>query len=121
MDLPHLVLIDQLVEGGFLADTVEVLACDPRKPVPGPLSRRTVVVPMIASIRLISGSVLSCSVVSNCGRRNGCRGEVKNRASALAERLLAIFDVFGEWFATPHFEGCAFPNIMLEFDDFRVR
>ncbi len=33
------------------------------------------------------------------------------------ERLLAIFDVFGEWFATPDFEGCSFINVMLELDD----
>jgi hypothetical protein len=32
--LPHLVLVDQLVEGGFLADTSEVLACHCREPVP---------------------------------------------------------------------------------------
>lgn len=43
--------------------------------------------------------------------------EVKNRASTPAARLLAIFDVFGEWFARPDFEGCSFLNVMLEFDD----
>ena len=31
--------------------------------------------------------------------------------------MLAIFDVFGEWFAREDFEGCAFINVMLEIDD----
>jgi hypothetical protein len=31
--------------------------------------------------------------------------------------MLAIFDVFGEWFARDDFEGCAFVNVLLEFDD----
>ena len=29
-------------------------------------------------------------------------------------RLLAIFDVFDEWFHRPDFEGCSFINVMLE-------
>ena len=29
-------------------------------------------------------------------------------------RLLAIFDVFGEWFEREDFEGCSFINVMLE-------
>jgi AcrR family transcriptional regulator len=29
-------------------------------------------------------------------------------------RLLAIFDVFNEWFQKPDFEGCSFINILLE-------
>jgi AcrR family transcriptional regulator len=29
-------------------------------------------------------------------------------------RLLAIFDLFGEWFATRSFEGCSFINVLLE-------
>ncbi len=33
------------------------------------------------------------------------------------ERLLAIFDVFDEWFHTPDFEGCSFINVMLEHAD----
>lgn len=31
-----------------------------------------------------------------------------------AGRLLAIFDVFHDWFQKPDFEGCSFINIMLE-------
>jgi AcrR family transcriptional regulator len=51
------------------------------------------------------------------------RAEVERRAGAPAERLLAIFDVFGEWFARDDFEGCSFINVLLEFDerDHRVR
>jgi AcrR family transcriptional regulator len=51
------------------------------------------------------------------------RAEVERRADAPAERLLAIFDVFGEWFRRRDFEGCSFINVLLEFDerDHRVR
>jgi hypothetical protein len=31
--------------------------------------------------------------------------------------MLAIFDVFGEWFANDDFEGCSFINVLLEFDE----
>jgi hypothetical protein len=39
------------------------------------------------------------------------------RASDPASRLLAIFDVFDEWFGRPDFEGCSFINVMLEHPD----
>ena len=42
---------------------------------------------------------------------------VRERAATPAQRLLAIFDVFGEWFARDDFEGCSFINVMLELDD----
>jgi AcrR family transcriptional regulator len=42
------------------------------------------------------------------------RGEVERRAEAPAERLLAIFDVFDEWFQREDFEGCSFINVLLE-------
>ena len=42
---------------------------------------------------------------------------VEGRAATPAQRLLAIFDVFGEWFARDDFEGCSFINVMLELDD----
>ena len=42
---------------------------------------------------------------------------VKERAATPAQQLLAIFDVFGEWFAREDFEGCSFINVMLELDD----
>jgi AcrR family transcriptional regulator len=43
--------------------------------------------------------------------------EAVRRGSNARERLLAIFDVFGEWFAEENFEGCSFVNILLEIDD----
>jgi len=43
--------------------------------------------------------------------------EVMHRAATPAARLLAIFDIFGEWFAREDFEGCAFVTSLLEFDD----
>jgi AcrR family transcriptional regulator len=49
--------------------------------------------------------------------RDWLQGEVRRRADDPAERLLAIFDVFGEWFACADYEGCAFVNVMLEIDD----
>jgi len=42
---------------------------------------------------------------------------VERRAATPAERLLAIFDTFAEWFAREDFEGCSFINVMLEIDD----
>jgi AcrR family transcriptional regulator len=45
------------------------------------------------------------------------QGEVQARADAPAEQMLAIFDVFAEWFERDDFEGCAFINVMLELDD----
>ena len=45
------------------------------------------------------------------------RTEVERRSDDPRERLLSIFDVFGEWFALPDFEGCAFINVMLELSD----
>jgi len=42
--------------------------------------------------------------------------EVSQRADEPTERLLAIFDVFGEWFARDDFEGCSFINVLLEQD-----
>jgi AcrR family transcriptional regulator len=41
--------------------------------------------------------------------------EVIARASDPAGRLLAIFDVFGEWFQRDDFEGCAFITVMLQY------
>ena len=45
------------------------------------------------------------------------QAEVAERAEQPGARMLAIFDVFGEWFARDDFEGCAFINVMLELDD----
>jgi len=40
--------------------------------------------------------------------------EVTRRTHDPRLRMLAIFDVFDEWFHTPDFEGCSFINVMLE-------
>jgi AcrR family transcriptional regulator len=45
------------------------------------------------------------------------RAEAERRGATAAERMLAIFDVFGEWFVIADFEGCSFINVLLEFDD----
>ena len=45
------------------------------------------------------------------------QGEVLRRASTPAGQLLAIFEIFSEWFAREDFEGCAFVTSLLEFED----
>lgn len=39
---------------------------------------------------------------------------VANRASAPRDRLLAVFDLMGEWFAEDDFQGCPFLRIICE-------
>jgi AcrR family transcriptional regulator len=40
--------------------------------------------------------------------------EAKRRGATPEEQLLAIFDVFQEWFRRDDFEACAFINVLLE-------
>jgi hypothetical protein len=40
--------------------------------------------------------------------------EVRRRARTPATRLLAIFDVFDDWFRAEDYEGCLFVNTLLE-------
>jgi AcrR family transcriptional regulator len=40
--------------------------------------------------------------------------EAKRRGSTAETRLLAIFDVFDEWFRREDFEACSFINVLLE-------
>jgi AcrR family transcriptional regulator len=40
--------------------------------------------------------------------------EAQRRGSDPVERLLAIFDVFDEWFHRDDFEACSFINVLLE-------
>jgi AcrR family transcriptional regulator len=40
--------------------------------------------------------------------------EARRRASTPDEQLLAIFDVFDEWFRRDDFEACSFINVLLE-------
>lgn len=39
---------------------------------------------------------------------------VKARATRPADQLLAIFDVYDEWFREPDFDACSFVNVMIE-------
>jgi AcrR family transcriptional regulator len=43
--------------------------------------------------------------------------ETRRRGSTAEEQLLAIFDLFDEWFHRDDFEGCSFVKVLLEFDD----
>jgi AcrR family transcriptional regulator len=43
--------------------------------------------------------------------------EATRRGSTPRERLLAIFDVFDQWFHRNDFEGCSFINVLLEMGD----
>lgn len=45
------------------------------------------------------------------------RARVEQRSADPGEQLLAVFDVFDEWFHAPGFEGCSFINVMLEHPD----
>ena len=40
--------------------------------------------------------------------------EARRRGSTPEEQLLAIFDVFDEWFQRDDFEACSFINVLLE-------
>jgi AcrR family transcriptional regulator len=43
--------------------------------------------------------------------------EARRRADTPEEQLLAIFDLFDEWFHREDFEGCSFINVLLETND----
>ena len=43
--------------------------------------------------------------------------EARRRGSTAEEQLLAIFDLFDEWFQRDDFEGCSFINVLLEMND----
>lgn len=45
------------------------------------------------------------------------RQEIERRAETPTGRLLAVFDLFGEWFQRSDFEGCAFISILLEMSE----
>jgi AcrR family transcriptional regulator len=49
--------------------------------------------------------------------RGWVEAETARRATDPGERLLAIFDIFDEWFHRDDFEGCSFINVLLEIDD----
>jgi AcrR family transcriptional regulator len=43
--------------------------------------------------------------------------EARRRGDTPEEQLLAIFDLFDEWFQRDDFEGCSFINVLLETND----
>jgi AcrR family transcriptional regulator len=45
------------------------------------------------------------------------QGEITRRAEQPIDQLLAIFDVFSDWFRCDNFEGCSFINVMLQTSD----
>src|ERR1700756_2818915 len=49
--------------------------------------------------------------------RDWLEAESRRRGTTPREQLLAIFDVFSEWFSQPDFEGCAFLTTMIEVND----
>ncbi|AJE48677.1 TetR/AcrR family transcriptional regulator [Celeribacter indicus] len=46
--------------------------------------------------------------------RDWLEAEVRKRSADPVERLLAVFDLFDEWFHKRDYEGCAFINVLLE-------
>ncbi len=49
--------------------------------------------------------------------RNDFRRKVEKRAKTPRQRLLAIFDVLGDWMASRGFDGCTFINASAEYGD----
>ncbi|HEX4060883.1 MAG TPA: TetR/AcrR family transcriptional regulator [Streptosporangiaceae bacterium] len=49
--------------------------------------------------------------------REWLQAESQRRGDTPRDQLLAIFDVFSEWFRRPDFEGCSFLTTMVEFND----
>jgi AcrR family transcriptional regulator len=49
--------------------------------------------------------------------REWLQAESQRRGGTPQEQLLAIFDIFSEWFKQPDFEGCAFLTTMIEIND----
>lgn len=49
--------------------------------------------------------------------RDWLEAESTRRGQTPRDQLLAIFDVFSEWFGRPDFEGCSFLTTMIEIND----
>jgi AcrR family transcriptional regulator len=47
--------------------------------------------------------------------REWVEAEARRRGDTAEQQLLAIFDLFDEWFHRDDFEGCSFVNVLLEF------
>ncbi len=65
------------------------------------------------SLRRTTSCSRSSSAASSAGPRTSSRRE-PSRGSTPEEQLLAIFDVFDEWFRREDFEACSFINVLLE-------
>src|ERR1700748_3635223 len=46
--------------------------------------------------------------------RGWLEAESRRRGETPREQLLAVFDVFADWFSRPDFEGCCFLTTMIE-------
>ena len=46
--------------------------------------------------------------------RSWLQGSIERAAATPAQKLLAIFDVFDNWFHRPDFEACSFIRVLLE-------
>jgi AcrR family transcriptional regulator len=49
-----------------------------------------------------------------CWTREFVEAQARQRGTTPEEQLLAIFDVFDEWFRRDDFEACSFINVLLE-------
>src|ERR1700755_3035194 len=49
--------------------------------------------------------------------REWLQAESRRRGETPRDQLLAIFDVFSEWFSRPDLEGCSFLTTMIEIND----
>lgn len=49
--------------------------------------------------------------------RGMVEAEAKRRGATAEQQLLAIFDVFDDWFHTDDFDTCSFINVLLELGD----
>jgi AcrR family transcriptional regulator len=49
--------------------------------------------------------------------RDWVEAEARRRGKTPEEQLLAVFDLFDEWFQRDDFEGCSFINVLLEMGD----
>lgn len=49
--------------------------------------------------------------------RGWLEAESRRRGETPREQLLAVFDVFADWFSRPDFEGCCFLTTMIEIND----
>jgi AcrR family transcriptional regulator len=49
--------------------------------------------------------------------KNWVEAEARRRGATPEGRLLAIFDLFDEWFRRDDFEACSFINLLLEMND----